>query len=208
MQGPPPGFVPEFEVAPPEQEHGPVSQDTQVFAPVDSPKEEDDEDIEQDVIDKIRKKTKPGLKFTNLPKDPTAPSGAPEEEVEKAIKKLKSRFKDNSSVKDVRRDLTPDGKPVLFIHTTMPKSLGEDTPDSVNGFEVRVAPLHRSLADDDVEDTDREAGDSLVAPSPNRPENGDSKGREYPPGPYMNQVSGPPPVGMELNRQTRDIPKR
>lgn len=202
VMGPPPG----------KEEHGPIKQTTQVFAPVDPP--EQDEDVEQKVIDQIKKKVKPGLKFTNLPRDPIAPSGASEEEVDQAVKKLRDKLKGNPSVKDVRRDLSPHGKPVLFVHTTSPKSLEGKLPDSVNGFEVRVSPLHNSLADEidssdreAEEDSDREAGDSLVAPSPDRPENGDSKGREHGPTPYMNQVSGPPPMGDELNRQNRDIPK-
>lgn len=198
------------------EEHGPVQRDTQVFAPVDAPpppprnpdapsEGEALDEAEQKILDKIKKRVKPGLKFKNLPRDPTAPSGALEEEIDDAIKKLKKKLSDNSSVKDIRRDLTPQGKPVLFVHTTMPKSLEGKLPSSVNGFEVRVSPLHNSLADG--EDADKEAADVLVAPSEDRPNNGDSKGRELPPGPYLNQTSGPPPMGEELSRQTRDIPK-
>jgi hypothetical protein len=204
---------------PSEVEEGPVQQSTQVFAPVEAP-EEDSIDEEQSILDEIKKKVKPGLKFTNLPRDPTAPSGASEEEVDKAVKKLRDKLKDNPSVKDVRRDLSPHGKPILFVHTTSPKSLKDKLPSSISGFEVRVSPVHSSLADDpsydeeqdsdageDDSDSDREAADVLVAPSPDRAENGDNEGRNHGPSPYLNQTSGPPPMGYELVRQTRDLPK-
>lgn len=199
---------------PAQEEHGPVQQDTQVFTPAPPPKPTNPDEpsegealdeAEQKILDEIKKRVKPGLKFKNLPRDPTAPSGAQEEEVDDAIRKLRKQLSGNPSVKDIRRDLTPTGKPVLFVHTTMPKHLKEKVPTSVNGFEVRVSPLHDSLADG--EDADREAADVLVAPSPDRPEQGKSKGREREPGPYLNQTSGPPPQGEELHRQTRDIPK-
>lgn len=205
-----PGGSPPFPpLAPsPEVMPGPVSQDTQVFAPVDAPGDSpcgggDSPDAEQSILDEIKKRVKPGLKFTNLPRDPIAPSGAIEEEVDEALAKLKKQLADNPSVKDIRRDLSPQGKPVLFVHTTSPKNLKDKLPSSVNGFEVRVSPLHNSLADGD--DSDKEAADVLVAPSPDRPENGKSKGREREPGPYLNQTSGPVQSGEELPRQTRDF---
>jgi len=201
---------------PPQEDHGPTEQDTQVFAPVsipprqnpDTPGEGDAlDDSEQKILDEIKKKVKPKLKFTTMSRDPKSPSGAPEEEIEEAIKKLRSKVSDLPSIKDIRRDLTPAGKPVLFVHTTSPRGLEGKLPSSVNGFEVRIAPLHDSLAESESEGEDKEAADVLVAPSPDRAENGRSKGREIEPGPYPNQVSGPPPVGDELVKQIRDIPK-
>lgn len=211
--GPPPPVV----MGPPPQkeEHGPVKEDTQVFVPVDQTHNPDvahegvpHDEVESKILDTIKKRVKPGLKFTNLPRDPIAPSGALEEDIDEALEKLRTRFKDNPDVKDVRRDLSPHGKPVLFVHTTKPKALKDDeVPSSVNGFEVKVSPLHDSLADEAAED--KEAADVLVAPSPDRPENGhpSGAGEHREPGPYGNQVSGPPPMNDPLVDQTRDIPK-
>jgi len=91
-----------------------------------------------------------------------------------------------------------------------------EVPDSINGFKVVVAPLHDSVVRElDGEDqgsaepsepSDTTA-DSLVNPMPNRPENGKSKGRDRPPGPYLDQVSEPPPMNEPLVIQVRDIPK-
>lgn len=164
----------------------------------------DEDDAEDYVVDEIQKHMgKPGLKFTTVP-EPTAPSGALDEEVEDAIKKLRDKFKSDPRVKDVRKDLSSKGKPVLYVHTTMPKSVQSEAPTSINGFEIRVSPVHDSLIEEGSEKT---ATDAIVAPSPDRPDNGKNKGRVRKPGPYLNQVSEPPPSGDELVKEVRDIPK-
>lgn len=177
--------------------------------------------VEKELVDDIRQKARPGLKFTNLPRDPSAPSGAAEEEIDEAVAKLRNMFRGDPRVKDVRRDLSPQGKPVLYLHTTMPRAMKQEVPSSINGFEVLVSPLHDSLLRDmdegDVasasengevaEDASDTTADSLVNPLPNRPENGKERGNGYPPGPYPDQVSGPPPMNDSLVTQIRDIPK-
>ena len=209
---------------------GPLTQDSgSVFVVNDRPLSNPDEGYtdeshnysEDEIVDDIRQKARPGLKFMNLPRDPSAPSGAAEEEVDEAVSKLRNMFKGDPRVKDVRRDLSPHGKPILYLHTTMPRAMKKEVPSSINGFEVLVSPLHDSLLRDmEGEDVSSAAGednvvsdatdtnaDSLVNPLPNRPENGKERGNGYPPGPYPDQVGGPPPMNDSLVMQVRDIPK-
>jgi len=207
------------------EDHGPVVQTEEVFLvnPDQSKPITPAVDFsEQEILDDVHKKTKPGLKFNNLPRDPVAPSGADEAEVDEAVAKLRSMFKGDPRIKDVRRDLSSKGKPVLYLHSTMPRAMKEEAPSSVNGFEVILAPLHDSLythmsakdvemssgkSGEGAEDASDVQADSLVNPLPNRPQNGKPPSREYPPGPYLDQVSGPPPMGDQLVQQVRDIPK-
>lgn len=211
-----PGSLP-FAPPPPMFDQGPVVQSEDVYVVNDRPRSNPDSGAggqvdftEQEIVEDIRQKTKPGLKFLNAPSGPSSPSGASSEEIDEAVAKLRSMFKADPRVKDVRRGLTPKGKPVLYLHSTMPRSTKNEAPDSVDGFEVVVSPLHDSLvrevSEGSPEPSDTTA-DSLVNPMPNRPENGKSKGRDYPPGPYMDQVSGPPPMNEPLVVQVRDIPK-
>ena len=162
---------------------------------------------ENEILEDVQEKTQ-GLKVPGRSSDPKAPSGAEEDEVNEAIKKLKELFKGDPRVKEVRRDLNSKGKPVLYLHSTMPKSIKKETPDSINGFEIILAPLHDSLKDAKSKKDDADVtADSLVNPLPNRPQNGKVPKREIPPGPYLDQVSGPPPMGDVLVTQVRDIPK-
>ncbi len=199
---------------PPAVDQGPVVEQEKVFVVEDQPQPEQVDFAEQEIIEDIHKKTKqPGFKFLNAPhKNPIAPSGAAEEEITEAVEKLRSMFRGDPRVKTVRRDLSPQGKPILYVHSTMPKAMRDEVPDSLNGFEVVLAPLHDSLLKEtdnngiSAEPSDTTA-DSLVNPMPNRPENGKSKGRDFPPGPYLDQVSGPPSMNDSLVTQIRDIPK-
>jgi len=217
-----PGPVPPVNGPPPAFDQGPVVQQDEVYVVNDRPltnpddSAEEDDFAEEEIVEDIQKKTKPGLKFLSQPSAPVAPSGAPEAEINEAISKLRTMFKGDPRVKGVRRDLTSKGKPVLYLHSTMPRSMKGEVPDSINGFKVVVAPLHDSVVRElDGEDqgsaepsepSDTTA-DSLVNPMPNRPENGKSKGRDRPPGPYLDQVSEPPPMNEPLVIQVRDIPK-
>lgn len=200
---PPPAAEPSFD-------RGPTVEQESVFVVNDSEPNPESDFAEQQIVEDIQKK-KPRLKFMNLPSQgPTTPSGATETEIVEAVAKLRGMFKGDPRVKEVRRDLSPKGKPVLYVHSTMPRSMRDEIPDSINGFEVVVAPIHDSLVRENVsaeaEPSDVNA-DSLVNPIPNRPENGKSQGRDFPPGPYMDQVSEPPPMNDQLVTQVRDIPK-
>jgi hypothetical protein len=205
---------------PPAVDQGPVVEQEGVFVVNDRPltnpdatKPEQPDFAEEQLVEEIRKQTKPGLKFLNAPaRSPVAPSGATPAEIDEAVEKLRSMFKGDPRVKDIRRDLSPQGKPVLYLHCTMPRAMKDEVPDSVNGFSVVLAPLHDSLTKEiDSESLSAEpsdtTADSLVNPMPNRPENGKSKGRDFPPGPYLDQVSGPPSMNDSLVTQIRDIPK-
>jgi len=219
VSSPPPGGAPVS--GPATQDSGSVFvvNDRPMLNP-DAPKEEESTEdfVEKEIVDDIRQKARPGLKFMNLPRDPSAPSGAAEEEVDEAVIKLRNMFKGDPRVKDVRRDLSPHGKPILYLHTTMPRAMKKEVPSSINGFEVVVSPLHDSLLRE-MEESDVESAaehgevaeditaDSLVNPLPNRPENGKERGNGYPPGPYPDQVGGPPPMNDQLVTQVRDLPK-
>lgn len=174
-------------------EHGPIVEQEEVYV-VDGPEVSSGGDIE---AEGAKQKAK-GLKFLSIP-PPSKDS-----EVDGAVEKLRSMFKSDPRVKKVRSDISAKGKPVIYLHSTMPKATKDEAPDSVEGFEVVVAPFN---GEDDLEEPEDSTADSLVNPMPNRPENGRSKGREYPPGPYMDQVSGPPAMGDQLVTQIRDIPK-
>lgn len=197
--------VPSVSGPPPAVDRGPIVEQEGVFVVTDAP---NPDFAEQQIIEDATKKTK-GLKFLNPP-NPASPGGVSQAEVDEAESKLRAMFKGDPRVKHVRRDLSAKGKPVLYVHSTMPRSMKDEVPDSINGFEVVVSPLHDSLnkpsSEGSAEPSDTSA-DSLVNPMPNRPENGKSKGRDYPPGPYLDQVSGPPSMNDSLVTQVRDIPK-
>jgi hypothetical protein len=189
---------------PPAVDEGPVVEQEGVF--VVSPEDSNPDFAENQVVEDIQKKVSPKLKFLN------APAANPEAGIEEAIAKLKSMFKGDPRVKEVSKDLSTEGKTVLRLHSTMPRTMKDEVPDALNGFAIVLAPLHDSLLEarknrvEPSEPSDVTA-DSLVNPMPNRPENGKSKGRERPPGPYLDQVSEPPPMNEPLVIQVRDLPK-
>lgn len=190
---------------PPAVDEGPVVEQEGVF--IVSP-EPNPDFAENEIVEDVQKKVTPKLRFLNAP----PPAANPEAGIEEAMAKLKSMFKGDPRVKEVRKDLSVEGKPVLRLHSTMPRTMKDEVPNSLNGFEVVLAPLHDSLLEagknrvEPSEPSDVNA-DSLVNPMPNRPENGKSKGRERPPGPYLDQVSEPPPMNEPLVIQVRDLPK-
>ena len=120
-----------------------------------------------------------------------------------AVKDFKVKYGSEHGVTSVREDRDSSGNFVLRVQCKSIKKASDKIPATFKGFKIVLTPQHTSLAEDD---TDKEA-DSLVNPLPNRPENGRSKGREYPPEPYLDQVSGPPSMNDELVVQVRDLPK-
>jgi hypothetical protein len=204
-----PSSVPSFSgPTPATEQHGPAVFEEVVITVTDGDEDSHADFAEEEILEDVEKQTTQ-LKFKERTSpDPVAPSGAEEEDVIEAISKLKSMFKGDPRIKEVRRGLSSKGKPVLYLHSTMPRSMKDEVPKSLGGFQVILAPLHDSLVKESKKDEDEDTvADSLVNPLPNRPQNGKVPKREYPPGPYLDQVSGPPPSGDVLVTQVRDIPK-
>lgn len=189
------------------EQHAPAMFEEVVITVTDEGSDSEADFAEEEILEDIEEHATK-LKFKERSSDPVAPSGAEEEDVIEAISKLKSLFKGDPRVKEVRRGLSSKGKPVLYLHSTMPRSMKDEVPKSLGGFQVILAPLHDSLVKESKKDEDEDVvADSLVNPLPNRPQNGKLPKREYTPGPYLDQVSGPPPSGDVLVTQVRDIPK-
>lgn len=148
-------------------------------------------------VPKEEQKSKTKIKFT--PVDP---------DVDDVLAQLQDMFKGDPRVKDMRTSMGEDGAPVIHVHATTPKSMRDEVPEKIDGVEVRLSPFHESESSDEVDAEDKEASDNLVSPMSNRPQNGHPTIEDRPPGPYLDQVSGPPPVMWDpLLEQTRDITK-
>jgi len=186
-------------MAPPmaQEQHGPSVEGEDTYIAVDSEDSAED-DTDNEVLEDIKSKTAPGLTFSSSPnrKEEGPPASEKDNDIEAALTRLKKKTKGDPRVKNVRSSLGPKGDTVLYVHSTMPKTLRKELPTSVHGFELITAPVHEMPEDKNA--------DSITNQMKNAPSNGSPTG-PYTKGPSYDQESGPPDRGDVISVD-RDFP--